>query len=337
MLLPTTYSATIIALILTAVLWGLWPSTLKLDRKWRFELYAFDFAIGCLLTALALALTLGNAGSSNTFTFEDNLTIAGKRNIGTAIAAGVLFALGHLLTLAGIVLAGMSTAMPVAGAVALLTGTAVYAIQTHASTGGMSNAGLYYAGAGLAVSALAASYIAQKAGAAAVPRRKGMYAGWKSYILAACGGLFIGAYPMAMESSRNGEIGLGSYAAVLFLAIGALLATPLYSLYFLNLPVQGEAIGVGAYFQGSGKQHVLGLLGGAMWACGAVALYGSAGNTFPDAPKTAAVIAAGLGAAAVGAVSGLTIWKEGSETGKALPTAAALLLAGAVALQFLGA
>lgn len=222
--------------------------------------------------------------------------------------------------------------MPVAAAVALLMGTAIHAIQ-----GGVSNAGLYYGGSGLAVSVLAASFLAQKAGAAAAPRKRAMYAGWKGYILAAVGGIFLGGYPLLMESSRAGEIGLGPYTAVVFLTLGALLTTPLYNLYFLNLPVQGEALPLAAYFQGGAKQHLLGVLGGTLWVLGAIALFGSAGNTFAEAPKTAAVMAAGCGAAVVGALAGLTVWGEGTESGKALPMAAALLLAGAVAAQFLGA
>ena len=83
-----TSDGALLVLLIAALLLGLWANTMRVDKKYRFELYAFDFAISGLLVSVLLAFTLGNQGSSATFTFEDNLTIASKRAIGGAIGAG---------------------------------------------------------------------------------------------------------------------------------------------------------------------------------------------------------------------------------------------------------
>jgi len=91
MLLPTTYTSTLLVLLLTALLWGCWASTQRADKRWRFELYAFDFAFGALVITTVLALTAGNAGVGNNFTFDDSLTVASKRNVAAALASGVSY------------------------------------------------------------------------------------------------------------------------------------------------------------------------------------------------------------------------------------------------------
>ncbi len=335
MLIPTSYGTLMLALALAALLWGLWPNTHRLDKKWRFELYAFDLAFGVLLTSILLAFTLGSVGSATGFTFEDSLTIASKRSMGIGVGAGLLLGLGQLMVLAGLVLAGMSTALPVAAAAGLLAAVGWNAIFWKAP----ANPTLVYSGLGAAAVTLLVAAVAQSAAAKAAPVKKGMHPSWKGFILALIGGLFFGSGLPVMESARAGEIGLGSYAAVVFACIGFLLITPLVNVYLLNLPVQGEALSPSAYLKGTKKQHVLGLLGGAVWAGGAVALMAAAGAGFPDSPKFLAVHALPYAGSIVGGLCGLLFWKEQAASGKAkLLLLLAMALAGAAsALIFQGA
>lgn len=307
---------------------------MRVDKKYRFELYAFDFAISGLLVAVLLAFTLGNQGSSATFTFEDNLTIASKRAIGGAIGAGALFCLGNMMTMAGIALAGLSTAVPVSAAMAIIV---TVIMQLFGK--GPGNPGLVYGAAGVALLVLVVAGLAQKAVMAETPVKRGMHAGMKGLILSSVGGLILGAYPALVESSRASEIGLGAYAALVFLALGGLLLTPLVNLYFLNLPVQGAPLSITAYFKATVKQHLLGATGGALWAGGTVALFAAAGGTYAGAPKQLAVLAVGYGGAVISALCGLLLWGEpsGAPKAKGLLFGAALVLLAAAAMLYLGA
>jgi len=333
MLLPTSYAATVLTLVLAALFWGAWANTLRADRKWRFEFYAFDFALGAMAMALLLAMTVGNAGSSSSFTFEDGMTVASKRNMATAFGGGAIYSVGNVMIMAGVALAGMSTALPVAAGIALLTGVAAAAIG-----GAPSNGLLVYGGAGAALAALIAAARAQKESALAAPVKKGMHPGWKGFILSCVGGVFTGVSLPIVESSRGGDTGVGAYGAVVFMAFGALAMTPLVDLYFLNLPVQGDAASPLGYLKGAKGQHFLGILGGAMWGAGTIAFFAAADGGFANAPKFLGNEALGYSGAVAGALCGLAIWGEqaGASKARAMLLGAMTLLAGAAAMVFMG-
>jgi glucose uptake protein len=334
MLLPTTYGATLLALALTALFWGIWANTLRADRKWRFELYAVDFAFGAVAIALILAMTVGNAGTGNSFTFEDNVTVASKRNMATAFGGGVIYCLGNIMLLAGVTLAGMSTALPLGAAMGLLTGVAWTAIG-----GGPAMPEMVYGGAGAALAAVLMAALAQKAAEAAAPVKKGMHPGWKGFILSCIGGVILGISLPVVESSRVGDIGLGAYGAAVFMTLGLLAMTPLVDLYFLNLPVQGEVASPGAYFKGTLKQHLLGMVGGGLWAAGTTMFFSSVGGTYAGAPAFLGSEALAFGGAVLGALCGLVIWGEqaGAPKAKLMLLGTMILLAGGAAAIFLGA
>jgi glucose uptake protein len=332
MLLPTTHGATLLALALAALLWGIWANTQRADRKWRFELYALDFAIGALLTALALALTIGNLGSSNSFTFEDNLTVASKRSMALALGSGALFGLGQIMVLSGVALAGMSTALPVAAVFGLLTAAGAFAFLGH-----KANTVFVSSGAAAAVAALLALTLAQRAAAAASPVKKGMHPAWKGLILSSIGGLLSAPALLLVESSRAGDTGLGSYAAVVFMAAGLFLITPLVCIYFLNMPVQGAALSFLDYRKGTRGQHLLGILGGAIWAGGTVAFYAASGAAASAIPPVPAMLAIASSGAVPGALCGFFLWNElsAAPAARAMVFAALALLAGASTLFYL--
>ena len=334
MLLPTSYGATLLTLVLAALFWGAWANTQRADRKWRFEFYAFDFALGAMAMALLLAMTLGNAGSSNSFTFEDGMTVASKRSMATAFGGGAIFCLGNVMMLAGIALAGMSTALPVAAGIALVTAVAGAAIG-----GAPTNGVLVYAGAGAALAALIAATMAQKEAAFAAPVKRGMHPGWKGFILSSVGGVFVGISLPVVESSRGSEIGVGAYGAVVFMAFGVFAMTPLVNLFFLNLPVQGDAASPLGYLKGTKRQHFLGILGGAIWGAGTMAFFAASDGAFAGAPKFLSNEALAYGGAVVGALCGLSIWGEqaGAPKAKVMLLGAMVLLAGAAAMVFMGA
>jgi len=121
MLIPTTYAVALLAMILSMVCWGSWANALKLaGPKWRFELFYFDYSFGVLLAAVLAAFTFGSMGEG--FSFEDNMTIAGKTQMAYAFLGGVVFNLANMLLVAAISIAGLAVAFPVGIGLALIVG-----------------------------------------------------------------------------------------------------------------------------------------------------------------------------------------------------------------------
>src|SRR5207248_1797382 len=93
-------------------------------------------------------------------------------------------------------------------------------------------------------------------------------------------------------------------------AVGVFLSTFVFNLYFMNLPVEGEAVPIAEYFKGSFKHHALGIVGGLIWCTGAIANFAAA-----SAPKEVQVgpaisYAIGQGATMISALWGLLVWRE---------------------------
>src|SRR5260221_3643569 len=110
MLIPQTYAAALILIVLSMICWGSWANTFKLAGKWRFELFYYDYSLGVLLAAIIAAYTFGSMGDD--LSFSDNLIVAGKRNMAWAVAGGVGFNLGHMPFVAATSVAGLADGFP---------------------------------------------------------------------------------------------------------------------------------------------------------------------------------------------------------------------------------
>ncbi len=332
MLQPSSYGAALLLLAVAALLWGGSLLASRLDRKWRFELFSFDFAFGALLASLLAGLTLGNIATADTFTFDDTLTVASKRNMAIAAAGGALYCLGNLLLLAGSSVAGFSSALPAAAASWLLLAVAFAALR-----GAVSSSPLAAAAAALALAAAILTALAQKNAARANPVKRGVHPGWKGFILASISGLFLAAsFPLA-SLSLPGDLGLGPFAASLFFAAGVLALSPLCNLYFLNLPVQGDPLSPLAWFKGSFKQHLSGFLGGASFSLALLLVFSVASASFPASPSLlAAQSALAAGALPASAASFLLFSEHAAEPNVRSSLALALAaLTAAAALAWL--
>src|SRR5712692_5477804 len=100
MILPQTYGAALVLIIVSMLCWGSWANTFKLTGRWRFELFYYDYAFGVLLAAVIAAFTFGSLGTE--LTFYDNLLIAGYRKMLYGFGAGVIFNLANMLLVAAI-------------------------------------------------------------------------------------------------------------------------------------------------------------------------------------------------------------------------------------------
>src|SRR5258708_7005993 len=113
MILPATYLAEVLLLVLSAFCWGSWVNAQKLAGKWRFELLYYDYSLGVAVCVVIAAFTLGSMNSTE-LTFQDNFLIASNRKMLYAAVSGGIFNLGNLLLLGAIAVAGMTVAFPTA-------------------------------------------------------------------------------------------------------------------------------------------------------------------------------------------------------------------------------
>jgi glucose uptake protein len=93
----------------------------------------------------------------------------------------------------------------------------------------------------------------------------------KGIILALAAGILIGGFVPLLDKARQGDLGLGPYAAGFIFAFGVFFSTFVYEIFFMNLPVEGEPVEFGEYFNGRLGQHLAGLTSGFIWFTGLLA------------------------------------------------------------------
>ena len=305
MILPSSYGAALLLTVLAMLCWGSWANTFKLSGKWRFELFYFDYSLGVLMAAVVAALSFGSLGGE--LSFRDNMDMAGKTQMAYAFAGGVIFNLANMLLVAAISLAGMAVAFPVAIGLALVIGVGWNYFLNPQGNPFFLAGGVALVMAAIVMDALA--YSAHSAEQRTGKARKGV--GARSLLLCLVSGLLMGSfYPLVALSMQGDIVGLIPYSAAVVFAIGVFLSTFVFNLYFMNLPVEGQPIRLGAYFLGTRRQHLLGIAGGMIWSIGAVANF--VASSAPKAVHVGPAIsyAIGQGATMVSALWGLLVWKE---------------------------
>jgi glucose uptake protein len=349
MMIPSTYAVALLLTVVCMLCWGSWANTLKLAGKWRFELFYFDYSIGVLLAATIAAFTFGSIESAPTdiqgpaFSFMDNMSIGSKTQMAYALGGGIVFNLANLLLVAAITVAGLSVAFPVGIGIALIVGTVLNYIIKPAGSPALLFGGAFVILLAIIVTAMAHSAHARaKAAAQVTPppaspgvrpinrpsqRRQSNSAG-KGLGLSVAAGILMGLFYPLVELSKKGDLGLGPYAAAFCFAIGIVLSTPFFNLFFMNMPVEGDAVSIREYFQGSLKQHMLGLFGGIIWCTGAISNFVAASAPASINVGPAVSYAIGQGATLVSTLWGLLVWKEfaGASSGVRARLAVMLLL-----------
>lgn len=334
MMLPTTYVMAMAMTILTMICWGSWANTMKLAPKWRFELYYFDYAFGLMIAATIAAFTFGSSdtivvdATTPSFTFLDNLSIGSRKQMAMAMAGGAVFNLANMLLVAAIAVAGLSVAFPIGIGLALIIGVVLNYVIHPAG-----NPALLFGGSGLVLVAIVLSALAHAAHSASKAKPQKASPGGvrlvgkpqaqtgsalKGILLSLGCGVLMGAFYPLVEMSKQGDLGMGPYTAAFLFAAGVLVTTPVYNLFFMNMPVQGNPVSFRDYFRGGTKEHLIGLLGGIIWMTGTVANFAAASAPAKVNVGPAVSYAIGQGATLVSALWGLLVWKEfAGSTGKA--------------------
>ena len=294
MFTPHSLNLALFMMITSAICWGSWANTYKGVKKYRFELFYWDYAVGIFLISLILALTMGSTGSDAS-SFLNNVRSADSNNIVSTMVGGAIFNLANLLLVAAIDMAGLAVAFPVAIGIALVVGVvSSYALQPK------GNAALLAAGV---LCALIAVVMDGKAyGSLAIAGRS---VSKKSIVVCVVSGVLMGLWaPFVARAMTNGHA-LGPYSIAVFLTLGALLSCLLWNIYFMKHPLVGEPVNFSGYFSGPISGHALGLLGGFIWGIGMVFDLVAASFT-----GVAISYAIGQSAPMVAALWGVLAWKE---------------------------
>lgn len=331
MILPASYLSGLLLMIAALLCAGSWASTFAAGR-WRYELYYFDFSIGVLLCALGAALTFGSMRSSE-LTFQDNFLIASYRKLAYAAAAGLIFNLGNVLLLAGISVGGLALCVPLALGIAL-----VIDLSWEFILDPRSNVLLLFGGVLVllvAILLIAIAYLQYRAGMEEAARKAALQIDPRSkegrrrakqtaagvgIALAILGGVILSFAPRVLGLAQEGESGVAPYGLTLLFAAGVLFSTFLYSPFVINFPIGGMPTRVADYFRGTVRQHLLGILGGALLAASAVAANVVIGS--PAAVLMGPAVVRGLeqGAPLVAMLWGFLVWNEFNHAGDRVRT-----------------
>lgn len=307
------YPVAIIFSILAMICWGSWANTQKIAAKtWRFELFYWDLVVGIFLMGLIAAFTVGSSGTQGR-TFIEDLGQADMSSIVYAIIGGVLWNLGNILLVAAIAVAGMAIAFPIGGGIAWILGIIVnYILILLSGKAGTGNPVYLWIGVAVIIAAIILSGKIYDR----ISKEKKQPSG-KGIWLSVTAGLFIAFfYGFVVKSLDPAFVSGGTghltpYTGIFFFSIGVVISTVIVNPIAMRKPVLGEPVTMKAYWKGSWKEHISGVLGGMIWMLGMVVSFMAVGAANP-----AISYALSNAAPVVAILWGIFVWKEFREAPK---------------------
>lgn len=299
MFIIETYPMAVFLCVITMLCWGSWANTQKLTTStWRFELFYWDYSLGILLASLLLAFTLGSTGTMGRGFLAD-VAQAMPEHIQSALIGGVVFNAANILLVAAIGITGMAVAFPVGIGIALVLGVLVNYLDQPSG-----NPLIIFGGVGLITLAIILN-------AWAYGKRSSTGMSVKGLLIAVVSGCMMGLFykyvanSMVLNFSIPEAGKLTPYTALVFFAVGILASSFVFNTLQMYRPFQGTPVSFSTYFQGSLRDHGVGILGGAIWFVGmAFSIIAS------EKAGTAISYGLGQGATVVAALWGIYIWKE---------------------------
>ena len=302
MFIVENYGLAILLCVITMLCWGSWANTTKLTTAtWRFELLYWDYGFGILITTILFAFTLGSNGMVGR-SFLADVAQADTANLQAALIGGIVFNLANILLVAAIGIAGMSVAFPIGIGIALVLGVVVNFISNP-----QGNPFLIFGGVLLIAIAIilnARAYQKLQSNSTEKLSKKGLIL---SVVSGCLMGLFYkyvaGSMALNFHSPETGK--LTPYTALVFFAIGIVASSFLFNTLQMKWPFAGTAVSFKTYFDGKMKDHLVGILGGVIWALGMSLNIIASGKAGP-----AISYGLGQGATVVAAIWGIYVWHE---------------------------
>lgn len=294
MFVPQSYLIALLMMIVTMICWGSWANTFKLTKKWRFELFYWDYVIGVFLISIALAFTLGSIKSDSP-SFIANIKQADSQHIFYALLAGIIFNIANILLVAAIDIAGLAVAFPIAIGLALVIGVVLsYIIMP------IGDPVILFIGVVLICLAIIFDALAYKN----LPSQSREVTK-KGIIISLMSGITMGAFPPFVAKAFSGTNSLDPYSVAVCFSIGILMCNIPLNYLFMRKPLIGAPVKIVEYFRGIKKWHILGLLGGIIWGLGTAFNFAAA-----NLVGVSISYAFGQGATMIAAIWGIFIWKE---------------------------
>jgi glucose uptake protein len=283
-------------MLLSMLCWGSWANTQKIDKRWQFELFYWDYMWGVLACALLCGLTLGTKSPTVPDSFLRNLYAASPRSLAEAFFGGVIFNLGNLLLVAAISVAGMAVAFPIGAGLALVIGAVInYIILPK------GNPILLFGGIALICIAIVLDAMAYRG----LPG--GAKASTKGVGLSLACGVAVGLFYPFVAKALTGSNHLGPYTVYFVFALGAAISNFPMNYGLMRRPVNGEPLRVKDYFKGHASLHAWGILGGAIWGIGTIANFVA---SYVPMIGPATSFSLGEGNTMISAIWGIFVWKE---------------------------
>jgi glucose uptake protein len=214
----------------------------------------------------------------------------------------VIFNAANILLGAAIAIAGMSVAFPVGIGLALVIGVVVNYLDNP-----VGNPTLLFGGVALVGAAILLNAFAYRRAATGQPGGVST----KGLLLSVVAGVMMGYFYKYVAASMFTNFAvpepgkLSPYTAVVLFSGGILASNLLFNSLLMARPFVGAPVGYGQYFAGSIKNHLTGILGGAIWCVGM-----SFSILASDKAGTAISYGLGQGATVVAALWGIYIWRE---------------------------
>jgi glucose uptake protein len=311
MFFPESYAVALLLMFLTMLCWGSWANTLKLCPSYRFQLFYWDYALGLAGGTIFWGLTAGSHGHAGT-PFLADIVQAPIASILFAAIGGIIFNIANLLLVAAIEVAGLAVAFPVGIGLALIVGAVSSYLVRPAG-----NPLLLFGGVALVTIAIlfdASAYRTREAKAKAAVKVDPT----RGIILSLVAGVLMGTfYPLVAAALRGapGVAPVGPYAVALFFAAGVLLSTIPANLFLMYKPLDGKPpVKLSGYMPAPLSWHLAGLLGGAIWATGAISNFVASGAHLVGPAVSYSI---GQGATMVSACWGVFVWREFADAPKA--------------------
>ena len=253
-------------------------------------------------------LITGAAGSigSEGRPFIQDLGQASWASIGWVLLGAVVFNVSNILLSASTSIAGLAVAFPLGVGIALVMGV-LNNLLLHPVAG--QNTVLLWIGVALVVAAVICNGVAS--GKVSNEQRDPKQ-NRKGIILAVLAGLIMSFFSalvyngVDLDNFAAPAAGkLTPYTAMVIFALGVFLSNFIVNTIVMKKPFVGEPVTYKQYFAGNFKTHLVGMLGGAIWALGTSLNYISAGEA-----GAAVSYALGQGAPMIAAIWGVFIWKE---------------------------
>ena len=302
------YTTAVLLCVVTMFCWGSWGNTQKLAGKtWRFELFYWDYVLGLVLFALLAGFTAGSLGGGP-WSFVENVKSSSVSQWIWPFLGGIVFNASNILLSAAIAVAGMSVAFPVGVGLALLGGTVA-----NWFVDGKGNPWLIWTGLAIIVASIVCNALAFKAKQSAAGDAADSSTVKKGLVLAICAGLLMSWFSplvnrvvdMGFANPAPGNGMMTPYTAFFVFTLGVLASNFVFNTIMMKKPVSGDPVSGAEWFRGSPFVHLVGILGGCIWAMGTLLSFVTAGTA-----GAAIAYALGQGATLVSALWGILVWRE---------------------------